>query len=207
MFEDIEVPAAPALPEKPEVPAVVPSKPKRKSYYIPVAERAAARKASAVQQKAEKAVRSAGIASNAPKRATVAKAAKKIAKPVAEKSSSSGEAVCSICHKPLSNHVSVGNGMGAICSSKIKLLPKGTTLEDHYASITLDEAPDGFIKLRDALEKLKAKGISVYRVVQAMGGDRMLRPPLNDNFKVVFVAGTRYINGACLKNWKDLEKV
>ena len=97
--------------------------------------------------------------------------------------------------------------MGDTCANKIKLLAPGTTLEDHYAKIMVDEIPEGYLKLKDAINKLKEKGISTYRIVQAIGGDRMLRKPLNGNFKVVIYMGTRYINGASVKNWKDLLKV
>lgn len=117
------------------------------------------------------------------------------------------EAICSICHKPLSRHTSVSQGMGDTCAAKIKMLPKGVTLEQHYESMIKTDVPDGWIKLSEAIEKARKKGISGYRFIQACGGDRMIRKPINSFFKVIFVANTRYINGECMKHLGDLEKV
>lgn len=211
--------AIPDAPELPVTPTVVPTPKKRKSYYVPVAERtkekSAAKREATAAKKAELALREGkdAVVPTAKKRSALAKAAKKLtAKPTAAKKAdksdgANAEAVCSLCHKPLSRHTSVSAGMGEVCQGKIKLLPAGTTMEDHYENITVWELPDGYIKLKDAIEKLNAKGISTYRVLQAIGGDRMLRKPINSNFKVVIFGRTRYINGACIKNWRDLEKV
>lgn len=218
-----------AIPDAPELPVatlIVSAPKKRKSYYVPVAERAkeksSAKREATAAKKAELAVREGkdAVVPNAKKRSALAKAIKKTitkdvtktakarSKPEADKGGgTSDEAVCSLCHKPLSRHTSVSAGMGEVCQSKIKLLPVGTTMEDHYEKITVWELPDGYIKLKDAIEKLNAKGISTYRVLQAIGGDRMLRKPINSNFKIVIFGRTRYINGACIKNWRDLEKV
>lgn len=220
LFDPTAIPEAPVLDV---TPTVVPTTKKRKSYYVPVAERtkekSAAKREATAAKKAELAVREGkdAVVPNAKKRSALKKAAKKpttkkivakLSKPEADKGGgTSGEAVCSLCRKPLSRHTSVSAGMGEVCQGKIKLLPAGTTMEDHYEKITVWELPDGYIKLKDAIEKLNAKGISTYRVLQAIGGDRMLRKPINPNFKVVIFGRTRYINGACIKNWRDLEKV
>lgn len=113
---------------------------------------------------------------------------------------------CSICHKPLSRGTSVASGMGDICQHKMKLLPAGTTLEQHYENISLPDVPEGWVKLKDVVVKAKAKGVSTYRFVQAIGGDRMLRKPINKHFKVVIVDAVRYIDPVCLKHLGDLEK-
>lgn len=237
------IPDAPKLEPVGILPAPITIKPKRKSYYVPVAERHQeklnAKKQQKEAKKAEAALRDGQdvpVVPNARKRAadrkaskTVAKASKAVAtlgkkiskslnkaaaslktskaKAEATNGSSSGSGICSLCHKPLSRHSSVSAGMGDTCAGKIKLLPAGTTMEDHYAKITVTEIPDGYIKLKDAVAKLKEKGISGYRLMQAIGGERMLRKPLNSNFKTVMFGNTRYINGACLKSWRDLEKV
>ena len=222
------------IPEAPQVadpaPASAPvEKPKRKSYYVPVAERhkdkLAAKRDDKKAKQAEMALRegkdvpvltqhAAAAKRKAAKKVDVSKslavkmAKKSVAKKPEPKSAKpSASAICSICSKPLSKHTSVEAGMGDTCAGRIALLPKGTSMEDHYESITKDDVPDGYIKLKDAVEKLKTKGISGYRVMQAIGGERMLRKPINSSFKVVMVAGTRYINGDCLKDWKDLVKV
>ena len=215
LFDTTEIPAAPEIPAVQTADPVVPAR-KRKSYYVPVSQRVAADNKTAAKRAADrkaekKAVRKGtvvtkkGIASLK----IVAKAAAKkhAAKDEPKGASWSGEAVCSICHKPLSKHTSVQNGMGDTCANKIKLLPAGTTLEEHYEKLSADEVPEGYLKLKDAIAKLNDKNISTYRVLQAVGGDRMLRKPLNSHFKVVIVAGTRYINGASIKNYKDLIKV
>lgn len=220
------IPDAPKLPD-PVKPVVAPAdKPKRKSYYIPVAERHKEKLAAKKQQKQAKKSeadlrdgKDVKIEPNARKRAADRKVVKTVAKtktktktkPVAKKQDvgkgGTGSEICSLCHKPLSRHTSISAGMGDTCAGKIKLLPAGTTMEDHYAKITVMDVPDGYIKLQDAIKKLKEKGISGYRIMQAIGGERMLRKPINSHFKVVFVGNTRYINGSCLKNWKDLEKI
>lgn len=223
-----EIPAAP-VPESKPTPSAVPAspaikpKPKRKSYYIPVAERAKlkaeAKKEAKKTKEKEQALRegkdvpapktkpAAKPKTSAPKGKKVVMIGKTSDKASQQSSKSTTEAICSVCHKPLSKHTSVANGMGDTCAAKIKLLPKGVSLEDHYEKLTVFTVPDGYIKLRDAVKKLQAKGISGYRIMQAIGGERMLRKPINSNFKVVFVGKVRYINGACLANWKDLVKV
>lgn len=134
-----------------------------------------------------------------------AKPIKKAAAPKAKKSSESG--ACSICGKPLSRHTSVTNGMGDTCANKVKMLPKGMTMEDHYESIWMDDLPEGWIKLADAITKAKAKGYTGHRFIQAVGGDRMLRKPINKFFTVKFYKGARYISKDCLAHLKDLEKI
>lgn len=227
LFDVTAIPEAPTMPEA-NAPIPAPAK-KRKSYYVPVAERtkekSAAKREAKEAKKAEQALREGKDvpAPNAKKRSALAKTAAKkvvsasskskpakkpVSKPTASSSNAdSGEAICSLCHKPLSRHSSVEAGMGEVCSSKIKLLAPGTTMEDHYEKLTVMTLPDGYIKLKDAITKLNGKGVSTYRILQAIGGDRMLRKPINSNFKVVIFGRTRYINGACLKNWRDLEKV
>ena len=133
-------------------------------------------------------------------------AAPKSKSPVAKKSTSARSGTCSICHKPLSRHTSVAAGMGDTCAHKIKLLPKGMTMEEHYSNLKVIDVPEKCIKLDVAITKAKAKGISGYRFVQAIGGDRMLRKPFNLSFKVVLVGNTRYISSDCLKHLEELKK-
>ena len=172
---------------------------KRKAYYIPVSERLAERKKGTAGKKVEKQIRLATVAT------------KILPKPKEQKeiaSVSGSEATeCSVCGKPLSRHSSVENGMGEVCASKIKMLPAGTTLEDHYAKIMVDDIPEGYIKLKDAIAKLNEKGVSTYRIIQAIGGERMILKPLNSHFKVVMVNHVRYINNEAIRNWRELEKV
>jgi hypothetical protein len=223
LLDESQIPTPPELPEPSSVqqdttppsqeqPGTQPSiSPKPLSSYqksreadktaVKIAhERKAARAAEKERKKQEKALRAAE--SKKPKNLS------KPDKPETQRSAvSDGTAVCSLCGKTLTRGTSIENGMGPDCAAKIKLLPAGTTMEDHYEKLTATEVPEGYIKLRDAYKKLKEKGISAYRLTQAIGGDRMLRKPLNSHFKVVFVNHVRYINGEALKNWKELEKV
>lgn len=147
------------------------------------------------------------IKKSTPKPAPKAKAKPQAAKqPAKAARSRSDEAICSMCGKPLSRHTSVEAGMGDICRMKLSWLPKGVTLEQHYERITVNDVPDGFIKFADAYAKAREKGTSGYRFIQAIGGDRMIRKPINSNFKVVIVKGVRYINRDSLKHLSDLEK-
>lgn len=202
-------------------------KPKRKSYYVPVAQRKdgskklkpyqqiteqtttqkarqAARRANRKTQKNEAALRE-GQPVKTPSKSKPTAPTKKVQDKQTEKGANTS--ICSFCGKPLSRHSSVEQGMGDTCASKIKLLPKGTTIEEHYAGLTVPTLPAGYIKLKDAIAAARKKGISGYRFLQAIGGDRMLRPPLNSNFKTVLHNRTRYVNGNCLKHLDDLKKV
>lgn len=140
------------------------------------------------------------------------KVAAKVAKPIAKKAvkpaakSSTKSGTCSFCGKPLSRHTSVENGMGDTCAAKKKLLG-GKSLEEHYESLAVTAVPAGYIKLTEAVKKVRAGGkVSAHRFVQATGGDRCLRPALNKHFNVVMFKGARYVNGESLKNLAELVK-
>lgn len=212
LLDEKEIPASPSV--KVNVPTAS-DKPKRKNYYIPVAQRnrqeAELLKKHSEEKKAAKKAQKQG--KSEPKKSSLVKNLKEVAKKAASKSkkeesksSRSGSDTCGFCGKPLSRHTSVQAGMGDVCQAKQKMLPKGTTLSDHYEGITKTSVPDGYIKLKDAIEFFNKKGISTYRVLQAIGGDRMIRKPVNGNFKVVLVKGVRYINGASKSHWNELIK-
>ena len=116
-------------------------------------------------------------------------------------------ATCSVCGKPLTRPASVSQGHGDICDAKVKLLPAGVTLADHYGNLTEAEVPEGFVLLKEAIAQARTKGCSGYRFIQACGGDRMLRPPFNEHFKVVFVQGKRYVSRLALQDLGLLVKV
>lgn len=177
--------------------------------------KAAASKAVASHPTAKKAVakisKAKPVVKAEPKKKAMAKTEPKKAAPKKVEVKGHGRqtntAVCSVCGKDLSRHSSVENGMGDTCAAKIKLLPKGVTLEQHYEGLTKTDVPDGWIKLSEAIAKAQSKGISGYRFIQACGGDRMIRKPINKFFQVAFVSGTRYINADCMKHLEDLKKV
>ena len=199
---------APKAPEAPSLPSKQPKlSPGRAAYQAALAKAKAKAKAkarsvepvappTAVAVKAAKAAKPKPVVLKAAK----PKSASKPAKPALGSH-------CSICGKPLNRATSVEHGMGDICAGKMKLLPAGTTMADHYALLSLLEVPEGYILLKDAIVEAKAKKISGYRFLQACGGDRMLHAPFNANFKVVFVLGKRYIPKACLDDLKLLVKV
>jgi hypothetical protein len=109
-----------------------------------------------------------------------------------------GSPTCSICGKLLTRPDSMKSGMGDVCAGHIKQLPAGTTLEQHYAKITMKEVPEGWIPLAEAIVAASKKGVSGYRFLQVCGGDRLITAPLSKEFKVVFVRGKRYISKLAL---------
>lgn len=139
------------------------------------------------------------------KRAAVRKAAAK--KPVVEQKGFTVAVSCSICGKPLTRPDSIAQGHGDICDAKVKLLPSGTTMAEHYTTLQAQEVPQGFLLLKDVIQQARVKGCSGYRFMQACGKDRLLRPPFNKNFKVVFVKGKRYVSRLSLGDLSLLKKV
>lgn len=168
------------------------------------------------ERKAAKVAKKAGVVKPIARKASkpagkLSKAAMKVAKRKVEvKKAQTGKSasktgICSFCGKPLSRHSSVENGMGDVCASK-KALLKGKSLEDHMASMTVyDEPGDKYISVKKAIEIARKKGISGYRVLIAMGGDRMLRKPFNSHFQVVIYKGQRYLPKSFQNHLKDIE--
>ena len=207
LLNENDIPEAPVAVQTAVVPVSQLPKPKRKSYYVPVAKRVAEDNRTAVKiahdRKAER---------SGKKIAKTEKSALKdlFGKPVASQKTgiSDGTAICTICHKPITRGSSISQGMGDECAGKMKQLKAtGKTLEQHYEALTAQSIPSGYIKFKDAAYKIHAKGISTYRILQAVGGDRMIRKPINSNFRIVIVDHVRYINGECLKHVEDLKKV
>ena len=114
---------------------------------------------------------------------------------------------CNVCGKPLTRVTSMEAGIGDICASKMKLLPVGTTMADHYALLQEVDVPEDFMLLKEAVQAAREKGCSGYRFIQACGGDRVLRSPFNANFRVVFVLGKRYVSRQSLKDLALLVKI
>lgn len=133
------------------------------------------------------------------KKISAAPAKKGKATKASSKASSNGSGaktgICSICHKPLSRHTSVENGIGETCANKMKLLPKGfDNFAEHYASyVVVDDPSKTHIKLKDAIAIAKGKGVSQYSFLIAVGGNRMLRPPLDKVFQITVYRNTRYV--------------
>lgn len=107
---------------------------------------------------------------------------------------SAGNVHCSACGKLLTKGTSIENGMGPECARQAQRLPKGMTFQEHYEEMKVVDLPKGFIKLREAIALARKKGVTPYRFFIAVGGNRMLRPPLSPAFKVVFYKGARYVH-------------
>jgi hypothetical protein len=148
----------------------------------------------------------AGPAKPATRKVLKAKAPSK--KPVEKEGSSSNgsNGKCSICGKLLSRHSSVSNGMGDTCAAKLKMLPKGfTDLKEHYQSFVVVDPPSKeYIKLKEAVDIARSKGVTLYRFLTAVGGNRMLRPPLNENFQIIVYKNCRYVPKASVSD-KELK--
>lgn len=180
----------PVRSQKPKAPSTTP-KPSRK----------AAKKAAP-----KKATRRLPAQKNPPKAPSKAQKGSKGA-PQAAKAGGKASRKCSVCGKSLTRPSSMSVGIGDVCQHHLKLLPKGTTLEDHYAAITEFDVPDGWVKFKDLVAKLQEKGISGYRLIQAIGGERMIRKPLSSHWRVKLVKGVRYINKECMKHLDELKKI
>ena len=107
-----------------------------------------------------------------------------------------GVSTCKVCGKPLSRTESVQNGIGPECQRQMGRLPQGVTMEQHYEDLIVMEEPKGFIKLKEAIALAKKKGVSQYKFMIAIGGNRMLRPPLSPAFKTVLYKGGRWVSKA-----------
>lgn len=66
------------------------------------------------------------------------------------------------------------------------------------ASLTVEEAPDGWVKVSEVGNACREAGIPVSKLVRAFGGDRGMNPPAAPVFKFVYVGRTRYLSGDCL---------
>lgn len=107
---------------------------------------------------------------------------------------------CRLCGKRLTRGTSITAGMGPECARQTKRLPAGVTMQDHWDGFKVVEAPKGYIKLQEAVKIARSKGVSGYSFMIAIGGNRMLRPPLNENFKIVVFKNTRYVPKASVSD-------
>ena len=72
------------------------------------------------------------------------------------------------------------------------------------ASLTVEEAPDGWVKVSEVGDACREAGIPVSKLVRAFGGDRGMYPPAAPVFKFVYVGRTRYVSGECLTKGMEL---
>ena len=113
------------------------------------------------------------------------------------------EARCSVCSKPLSRDASVERGMGETCDGKHKAAKAAgfKSVAAAREAKTVEKLPsDLWIPLKDAIKKAQEKqpGLTIYRFLQLIGGDRMLEKPLRREFEVKYYRNKRYISKRCL---------
>lgn len=109
---------------------------------------------------------------------------------------------CARCGKPLSAPDSVEHGMGAVCRSHSTYLA-GTTLREHYASVSIAELPDDMIPISQVIRAAREIGISKTRMLVVMGGDRALRKPLMPVFQVYYYKRYRYLHKEVLEHLEE----
>lgn len=66
------------------------------------------------------------------------------------------------------------------------------------AELTVEEAPDGWVKVSEVGNACREQGVAVSKFVRAFGGDRGMAPPADPVFAFVYVGRTRYVSGAAL---------
>jgi len=114
------------------------------------------------------------------------------------------EHTCSRCGKRITDPKSIELGMGPTCRRRTMWL-KGKTLEEHYASITLEEVPEDYIRLSALIEAANKIGISSHRILQACGGDRALRNPEHPFFQVYYRKNRRYVSKKALEHLQKIQ--
>jgi len=65
-------------------------------------------------------------------------------------------------------------------------------------ALTVEEAPDGWIKVSEVSNACRAEGVAVSKFVRAFGGDRGMNEPAHPVFKFVYVGRTRYVSPEAL---------
>ena len=107
---------------------------------------------------------------------------------------------CTICGKLLTRKQSQDNEMGHRCDTLIAQGWTGEKLRKHQAAQTVDTVPDGYVKVA-TFKKLvkdnvaKIPGLTVTKVVNALGKDRGVEPPAHPIAKPVYDARrTRWVD-------------
>ena len=138
--------------------------------------------------------------------ATKSKTAKKVEAPVGVRTELSPTKApselaenCKVCGKPLSKEASMLKGEGHRCETLLAQGLTGETLTKHYAALAANEVPEGWLKLfsfhgPSVLDRLKAAGGNINKVVKAVGRDRVSDKPAHPIAQPVYVKGVRYVN-------------
>lgn len=77
-------------------------------------------------------------------------------------------------------------------------------VEARRGELTVEEVPEGYVKLAEIGTACRAEGIPVSKLVRATGGDRGMNPPLDPVFQIVYHGRTRYLPPEILTKGMDL---
>lgn len=143
---------------------------------------------------------------------------------------------CRLCGKSMEADVNIQRGIGPICLPRIAinlkdgeaLVGKGAIDEarllvliakargsftPHFVSSaiipqTSEAKPRPYVKVAAMHLYCEANKVSVSLMVRAFGGDRAVNPPLNPNWKPIYVGRTRYLHPDCMtaKGMAELRK-
>ena len=106
---------------------------------------------------------------------------------------------CTICGKTLTREQSVKNEIGHRCDTLIAQGWTGEKLRKHEASQT-GPVPEGYVKLSTfkpliARKQAKIAGLTVTKLVNVIGKDRGVEPPLHPIAKPIYDSRrTRWVN-------------
>lgn len=74
------------------------------------------------------------------------------------------------------------------------------------AELTVEEVPEGWVKVAEVSNACREAGIPVSKFVRAFGGDRGMNPPAAPVFAFVYVGRTRYVSGEALTKGLEMLK-
>ena len=106
---------------------------------------------------------------------------------------------CTICGKTLTRKQSQDNEMGSRCDHLIQEGWTGEKLQKHQAAQT-GKIPDGYVKLATFKQIVpanvtKVPGLTISKVVKAVGKDRAVEPPLHAIARPIYDSRrTRWVN-------------
>ena len=106
--------------------------------------------------------------------------------------------VCAVCGKHITRATTVTAGIGHKCA-QLQATYTPAQLQAHYASVT-GNVPQGYIPLATLDKTVKAKkhaipGLTISKMVKAIGGDRALNAPVHPICAPVYNGRQRWVNG------------
>ncbi|KPJ87132.1 MAG: hypothetical protein AMJ53_18595 [Gammaproteobacteria bacterium SG8_11] len=109
---------------------------------------------------------------------------------MAENKTQDERVTCKVCGKVLTREQSMNNEIGHRCDTLIQEGWTGEKLAKHYAGVT-GKIPEGFIKVADLHRAIDAKkagipGLTVSKMVKAIGKDRALEGPIHPIAKPIY---------------------